>query len=87
MFSGTPNSLPTPADSIIDTNIAEAHTLTVREIEVLRLVAASLDIVQIADQLYVSTHTILNHIRNARLKLNAPNKLSAVLSAQRLGLL
>ena len=87
MLSGTPISPPTPADSIIDTDIAEAHTLTSREIEVLRLVAASLDTEQIAEQLYISSHTVLNHIRNARFKLNAQNKLSAVLSAQRLGLL
>ena len=61
--------------------------LTNRETEVLRLVALSLDSRQLAEELHISEHTVLNHIRNARVKLNAANKLNAVLTARRLGLI
>ena len=65
----------------------ETRDLTNRELEVLRLVALSFDTNQIAEQLHLSAHTVLNHIRNARVKLNALNRLSAVLAAQRRGLI
>ena len=61
--------------------------LTLREIEVLRLLAMALEAGEIAERLELSSHTILNHIRNARMKLNAKNRLEAVLAAQRRGLL
>ncbi|MCY4651828.1 MAG: LuxR C-terminal-related transcriptional regulator [Dehalococcoidia bacterium] len=61
--------------------------LTVREIQVLRLLAMALEAGEIAERLELSSHTILNHIRNARMKLNAKNRLEAVLAAQRRGLL
>ena len=61
--------------------------LTIRELEVLRLLAMALEAGEIAERLELSSHTILNHIRNARLKLNAKNRLEAVLAAQRRGLL
>lgn len=61
--------------------------LTQREIEVLRLLAMALEADEIAERLELSSHTILNHIRNARMKLNAKNRLEAVLAAQRRGLL
>ena len=61
--------------------------LTLREIEVLRLLAMALEAREIAERLELSSHTILNHIRNARMKLNAKNRLEAVLAAQRRGLL
>ena len=65
----------------------EALELTNREVEVLRLVALSLDTGQIAEELHLSAHTVLNHIRHARVKLDAPNRLGAVLAAQRRGLI
>ena len=65
----------------------EARDLTNRELEVLRLVALSLDTGQIAEDLHLSGHTVLNHIRNARAKLHARNRLDAVLEARRRGLL
>ena len=61
--------------------------LTLREVEVLRLLAMALEAGEIAERLQLSSHTILNHIRNARMKLNAKNRLEAVLAAQRRGLL
>ena len=67
--------------------LSEDRHLTNRELKVLRLVALSLDTKQIARELHLSPHTVLNHIRNARVKLNAANKLGAVLTARRLGLI
>ena len=59
------------------------RTLTDRELEVLRLLAMALKPEEIAERLELSPHTILNHIRNVRLKLNARNRLEAVVVAQR----
>lgn len=64
-----------------------AGNLTPREVEVLHLVALGWDTPSIAEELGVSVHTALNHIRNFRRKLNAQNKLQAVLAAVRLGYL
>ena len=66
---------------------SEDRRLTNRELEVLNLVSRALSTKQIAGELHLSAHTVLNHIRNARVKLNAANKLNAVLAARRLGLI
>ena len=66
---------------------AAAVKLTGRELEVLRLVALGRATPQIARQLGISSHTVLNHIRNFRHKLDAATKLEAVLTAIRLGIL
>ena len=65
----------------------EASALTVRELDVLRLVALGLGTKEIAVDLDLSPHTVRNHIRHAREKLKAPTRLAAVLAAQRRGLL
>lgn len=64
-----------------------AGKLTPREVEVLHLVALGWDTASIAEELGVSEHTALNHIRNFRQKLDAQNKLQAVIAAVRLGIL
>ena len=79
VFSTKPELAETPHD--------KHKPLTMRELEVLRLLAMALEAKEIAERLDLSSHTILNHIRNARLKLNAKNRLEAVLAAQRRGLL
>ncbi len=61
--------------------------LTPRELEVLRLVALGRSTPEIAGELAISSHTVLNHIRNLRGKLDATTKLEAVVTAIRLGLL
>ena len=63
------------------------NPLTDRELEVLRLLALSIEDAEIADKLDISRHTVLIHIRNAREKLNVRNRMDAVLVAQRRGLL
>ena len=62
-------------------------SLTRRELEVLRLLAISIEDSEIADQLDISRHTVLTHIRNARKKLNAKNRTEAILIALRRSLL
>ena len=59
----------------------EVATLTSREREVLRRVALGNEVAQIAAKLNISDHTVLNHIRNARTKLRAANRMEAVLFA------
>lgn len=61
--------------------------LTKREMEVLRLVSAGWDTPRIANELNISPHTVLNHIRHFRRKLDAPTKLDAVVTGIRLGIL
>ena len=52
----------------------------------LRLVALGRSTAQIARDLRISEHTVRNHVRHFRAKLNASTKLEAVLTALRLGL-
>lgn len=60
--------------------------LTPRELEVVRLLAIGEEIESVCDRLHLSRHTVLNHVRNAREKLNARTRLGLVLAAQRGGL-
>ena len=74
-------------DAVVISDPTGAGKLTRRELEVLRLVALGWDTARIAEELGVSVHTALNHIRNFRQKLDAQNKLEAVIAAVRLGIL
>lgn len=65
----------------------DTSLLTRRELEVLRLLAISLEDSEIAGQLEISPLTVQTHIRNARKKLNAKNRTEAILIALRRGLL
>ena len=67
--------------------VAGTSVLTTREVEVLRLVSLGRDATEMAHDMGISLHTVRNHIRNLRHKLNAPTKLDAVLKAIRLGIL
>ena len=80
------------ADIVSDHPVTASHSaasvkLTGRELEVLRLVALGRTTPQIARELDISYHTVLNHIRNFRRKLDSATKLEAVLTAIRLGIL
>jgi DNA-binding NarL/FixJ family response regulator len=66
---------------------AIGESLTAREREVLRHVARGESNEDIAKDLYVSLHTIRNHVQNILTKLNAHSKLSAVAIAMRVGIL
>ncbi len=65
----------------------EAPALSRRELEVLRLVARGWETTRIATELGISRHTVRNHIRNLRQRLNASTKLDAVMKGIRLGIL
>lgn len=66
---------------------APRQDLTEREREVLALVAEGLTNAAIAEQLFVSVHTVRNHIANLSAKLGAHSKLEALSIAVRDGLL
>ncbi len=74
-------------DPVVIADPGGAGRLTPREVEVLHLVALGKETAAIAAEIGVSKHTALNHIRNFRQKLNAQNKLQAVVTAVRLGIL
>ena len=61
--------------------------LTPREVQILRLVATGFSTEQIASDLSISVHTVRNHVRGLRRKLNAKTKLDAVVTALRRQLL
>jgi DNA-binding CsgD family transcriptional regulator len=77
----------THAAGSADSAGGQVEPLSIREVEVLRLLALGLEIGEIAADLNLSSHTVLNHVRNARRKLRARNRLGAVLTALRLGLI
>jgi pimeloyl-ACP methyl ester carboxylesterase/DNA-binding CsgD family transcriptional regulator len=67
-------------DGLTQRSPAEQHTpaaLTVREREVLALVAQGLTDAQIADRLVLSAHTVHRHVANARTKLGVPSRAAA----------
>jgi DNA-binding NarL/FixJ family response regulator len=63
-----------------------AAGLTKRESEVLRLIAAGKDNGAIASELYVSPHTVKNHVANILAKLHLENRIQAAVEAARSGL-
>lgn len=65
---------------------APAVELTVREIDVLELLAAGVSTVAVADRLDISVNTVRNHLARAMAKLGAHSRLGAVAEALRLGL-
>jgi DNA-binding NarL/FixJ family response regulator len=66
---------------------ASGEALTARELEVLHHLAKGESSEDIAGKLFVSVHTIRNHVQNLLIKLNAHSKLAAVATATRLGIL
>ena len=65
----------------------DSNGLTVRELEVLRLVAAGLTNQAIAEKLFVSDHTVHRHLANILNKLSVSSRAAAVAQAARRGLL
>ena len=60
--------------------------LTERELEVLRCLAEGRATVDISELLYLSHHTVRNHVRNVLGKLDARSQLEAVVIASSMGL-
>ncbi|HSI31832.1 MAG TPA: response regulator transcription factor [Miltoncostaeaceae bacterium] len=65
----------------------QAHDLTPRELDVLRLVAAGRSNRQIAAELVVSEHTVARHVQNILAKLRVPSRTAAAAFAFEHGLL
>jgi DNA-binding NarL/FixJ family response regulator len=63
------------------------HTLTEREVEVLRLIARGLTNRQIAQNLVVSTLTVKTHVQRIIRKLGVSDRTQAAVRAAELGLL
>ena len=61
--------------------------LTAREVEVLRLVAQGLSDIQIAEQLFVSRHTVNSHLKAIYGKLGVASRRAAIERAVETGLL
>jgi two-component system NarL family response regulator len=57
--------------------------LTVRELEVLKLVAQGMSNKEIAGELYISENTVKNHVRNILEKLHLHSRMEAVMYAVR----
>jgi DNA-binding NarL/FixJ family response regulator len=66
---------------------AQGSELTVRELELLRLIAAGHSTSEIASELYLSVHTVRNHVARILTKLQAHTRLEAVVVAVRHGLI
>lgn len=61
--------------------------LTVRQIEILRLLASGLSNREIAEQLVLSGHTVKRHVANILARLGLPSRAAAAAHASRAGLL
>ena len=61
--------------------------LSVREVEVLRLVAAGKSNREIAETLFISLNTVATHVRNILTKTGSTNRTEAAAYAMRHGLM
>ncbi len=62
---------------LLDGRSADAHGLTAREVEVLRLVAAGRSNREVADELVISVHTVARHLQNIFAKLGVSSRTEA----------
>ena len=69
-----------------DTESIEALGLSDRELDVLKLIAKGCSNQEIADQLYISIHTVKTHSSNLYSKLDVKRRTQAVTRAKELGL-
>jgi len=79
--------LPAIADQHGPLRLALEFGLTMREVEVLRLVAEGWADKEIATTLAISRHTASKHVAAVRAKLQAPSRTGAVAAAREAGLL
>jgi DNA-binding NarL/FixJ family response regulator len=76
-----------PAEAASTAPLAPAETLTVRERQVLVLLAEGLSNKEIATHLEISEHTAKFHVNSILQKLSAQKRVEAVVRAARLGLI
>jgi two-component system response regulator DegU len=74
MFARLSKLAQTPARSMLQ----EPMILSYRELEILQLIAEGWSNRQIADRLYLSPHTVKNHVHNILRKLRVQRRLEAI---------
>jgi DNA-binding CsgD family transcriptional regulator len=83
----TPSTAATPIVPLGGVFVAETgETLSPREVEVLRLIAAGANNAAIAEELVISVHTVKTHVAHILAKLNVVSRTEAALRARELGL-
>jgi LuxR family transcriptional regulator, maltose regulon positive regulatory protein len=65
----------------------DAHPLTPRQVEVLRLIAEGLSDQEIAERLVLSEHTVHRHVANIYTRLGCSSRAAAVAQASRRNLI
>lgn len=78
---------PVPEPTPLNASLDHPQELTVREVEVLRLLALGTSTKAIAEKLCISPSTVKNHTQNILAKLKVHSRLEAVTLAFRYGLL
>jgi LuxR family maltose regulon positive regulatory protein len=86
VLGGTGAASPAPGEGEAASAAAPEEPLTDRELDILRKVAMGLSNEDLAEQLYLSVHTVRFHLRNIFLKLGAHNRTQAVALGRQLGL-
>jgi len=71
----------------LEDRLVYPDTLSKREVDVLRLLAAGLSNQEIGARLFISTHTVANHIRSILAKTGTANRTEAAAYAVRQGLM
>jgi len=66
---------------------AEKENITGRQLDVLTLLAQGLSNQKIAQELFISEHTVKSHLKQLYQKLNCDNRISCVKYAEQLGLI
>lgn len=84
--TGLPGAQPTTPISLTRSPVRETN-LSVRECEVLRLLAKSVSTAAIGAQLQISRTTVNNHVQHILRKLDSHTRLEAIRRAERAGLI
>ncbi len=78
---------PSVQRRLVQRVVDPATSLTLRELDVLRLAAEGLSNDQIAAELYVTRATVKSHLAHAYAKLTVPSRTAAIATARERGLL
>lgn len=70
----------------LDVGLSQEHSLSLRESQVLKLIASGKSNQQIAEKLFISLHTVKTHVRRIHTKLGVERRTHAVARARMLGL-
>ena len=81
------NYSPKSNYQFVDLNTIEALGLSEREYEVLKLMAEGHSNQEIANQLFISIHTVKTHASNLFVKLDVKRRTQAITKAKELGII